>query len=107
MRIHRYAVLSLATLALTGCMDRKCQPGDSAKTCEVLTQCFSRGEKAPACVSWKQISVNTSATSEKHCPRLHRGRFGPELRPEQGDSEATGQTSTATAAEEAVKEDKP
>ena len=49
MRIHRYAVLSLATLALAGCTDRTCQPADSAKTCEVLTQCFQRGEKAPAC----------------------------------------------------------
>jgi hypothetical protein len=49
MRIHRYAVLSLATLALAGCTDKTCQPADSAKTCEVLTQCFQRGEKAPAC----------------------------------------------------------
>lgn len=49
MRLFRLAVLTLATLALAGCVDKKCQPGDSAKTCEVLTQCFQRGEKAVAC----------------------------------------------------------
>ena len=49
MRLHRYAVLSLATLTLAGCTDKTCQSTDSAKTCEVLTQCFQRGEKATAC----------------------------------------------------------
>ena len=49
MRVFRLAVLTLATLALAGCVDKTCQPGDSAKTCEVLTQCFQRGEKAAAC----------------------------------------------------------
>ena len=49
MRLHRYAVLSLATLTLAGCTDKTCQPADSSKTCEVLTECFQRGEKAPAC----------------------------------------------------------
>ena len=49
MRIERYAVLSLALLALAGCTDKKCQLGDSAKTCEALTHCFQSSEKAPAC----------------------------------------------------------
>jgi hypothetical protein len=49
MRTLRFAVLSLASLALAGCVDKTCQPGDSAKTCEVLTQCFQRGEKTAAC----------------------------------------------------------
>jgi hypothetical protein len=49
MRIFRYAILSLAMFAFAGCVDKKCQPGDSAKTCEVLTQCFQRGEKTAAC----------------------------------------------------------
>ncbi len=49
MRSLNLAVLTLATLALAGCVDKKCQPGDSTKTCEVLTQCFQRGEKTAAC----------------------------------------------------------
>ena len=49
MRVFHLAVLTLAILALAGCVDKTCQPGDSAKTCEALTQCFQRGEKAPAC----------------------------------------------------------
>ena len=49
MRAFRFTVLALAMLALAGCVDKKCQPGDSAKTCEVLTQCFGRGEQSAAC----------------------------------------------------------
>ncbi len=49
MRVSHLAVLTLASLALAGCVDKKCQPGDSAKTCEVLTQCFQRGDKSAAC----------------------------------------------------------
>ena len=49
MRTLQYAVLSLATLMLGGCIDKKCQPGDSANTCQVLTQCFQRGDKTTAC----------------------------------------------------------
>ena len=49
MRVSHLVVLTLASLALTGCVDKKCQLGDSAKSCEALTQCFGRGEKAAAC----------------------------------------------------------
>jgi hypothetical protein len=49
MRTLRLAMLSLASLALVGCVDKKCKPSDSPKTCEVLTQCFQRGEKTVAC----------------------------------------------------------
>ena len=49
MRVLNLAVLTLAALALAGCVDEKCLPGHSAKTCEVLTRCFQRGEKTAAC----------------------------------------------------------
>lgn len=49
MRPVCYAVFALASLMLAGCTDRKCQPGDSVKTCEALTQCFDRGNASAAC----------------------------------------------------------
>ena len=49
MRIVYLMVPSLALLTFVGCVNKECQPGDSAKTCEVLTQCFQRGDKAAAC----------------------------------------------------------
>ena len=81
-------------------MDKKCQPGDSAKTCEVLTQCFGRGEKSAACRQLEADQREYERNFQKNIgPRVHRGRFGTELRPEQGDSEATGQTPTAATTE--------
>ena len=68
MRFHRYAVLSLATLALAGCTDKTCQPADSAKTCEVLTQCFQRGEKAPACRQIEADQREYERTSRRTLP---------------------------------------
>jgi len=49
MRIIQYATLSLIATALLGCTDKKCLPGDSATTCQALSQCFDRGKDSKAC----------------------------------------------------------
>lgn len=50
-----YALIALVALALTGCTNKKCQPGDSPTTCDALTKCFDRGEHSKAC---RQIELD-------------------------------------------------
>ena len=82
MRPVRYAIVALAMLTLAGCTDKKCLQGDSATTCQALTKCFDGGEPVEGVPPDRARPSRVRAElQEKHCPRLYRGRCGPELRP--------------------------
>mgnify|MGYP001477620053 CR=1 FL=1 len=49
MKRNFCALIALVALALTGCTDKKCLPGDSATTCQALTRCFETGSDSKAC----------------------------------------------------------
>ncbi len=73
MRIIRYATLTLIATSLLGCTDKKCLPGDSANTCQALTQCFDRGKASKACRQIEHDQADYEKNFQKNIAPAYTG----------------------------------